>query len=576
MKRTPDREHRVEDLLGRWAAFSHGLAMAQPPLIRPARPVRRARPTTSLLTLGGAFVVLSAAIIALATVWPSPPLPAGSAFESASFAGVGESGAPSPVPSSSPVPRESEPTPPALEASAWQQVVWSMALPKLGQGGNVAAWSVFAWRAGYIVLGARSDGSQRGAFGAWSSDGLVWQPSEGVEASLAAGQAQSFLETPRGLMALVATDVGTEVWITETGRRWEPQQSVATAFAGVRVYAVEAVPGGFLAFGRPSDSEASRVWRSVDGRVWSPEPQVEAHFSAYSDLRIQAVPSGFVALAREAESRDPGGDPPAEHSWWSADLAEWEPIEPYGDGRGLVSLKVTADGVLGVVNTACWGCVNRPDYWHSTDGRAWTDIQETDRPFASPESGLADEITVVQGTFVAVPTDLINDPDVLVSRDGLDWRRVDGVLTGDLDLSRGLPTFDTVAADTNGIVGAGIRRSQTASETDRGSALWIGHAREDSLGDPQDAGPVTVELAQPVGPNDTQAALLVSERGCHGYASELGRTVTEIDYGEEAVVIRVGVMALPGDCPGTVPTEVVIPLTEPIGERRLDVTSFED
>jgi len=280
-------------------------------------------------------------------------------------------------------------------------------------------------------------------------------------------------------------------------------------------------------------------------------------------------------MARDPELRDPGTDLPMTRSWWSADLIEWEPVEPYGDGRGLTSVKVAADGVLGIVPTACVTCIDRPDYWHSTDGRAWTDIEETGRPFATASLGLSDEIAVVEETFVAVSADVINDPDVLVSPDGVEWRRVEGILTGDLDLDRSLPNFNMVAVGPNGIVGAGTRWSQSRSETDRQSSLWVGQARDVSQALGRAAGPVNVELGKSVGPEDTELTLLVSDLGCHGYETELGRTVTEIEYGAETIVVRVGVLPLPGDCPGTPPTEVTVPLTEPVGDRRVELRSLD-
>jgi hypothetical protein len=84
-------------------------------------------------------------------------------------------------------------------------------------------------------------------------------------------------------------------------------------------------------------------------------------------------------------------------------------------------------------------------------------------------------------------------------------------------------------------------------------------------------GPARLALAAPPSPDDRELRVLVQEEACHGFASEAGRTVWRIDYGTEEIGVTVGVIPLPGpqECPLPPPTEIVIPLDEPVGDRSI-------
>lgn len=82
-------------------------------------------------------------------------------------------------------------------------------------------------------------------------------------------------------------------------------------------------------------------------------------------------------------------------------------------------------------------------------------------------------------------------------------------------------------------------------------------------------GPAEVTLAQEPTADDRVLHLLVSELECHGYVSEEGRIVAEATYLPDRILVRVGVIPLPGDCPGTPPTPFDLELSEPVGDREI-------
>ncbi|MBX3030405.1 MAG: hypothetical protein KF809_09615 [Chloroflexi bacterium] len=73
-------------------------------------------------------------------------------------------------------------------------------------------------------------------------------------------------------------------------------------------------------------------------------------------------------------------------------------------------------------------------------------------------------------------------------------------------------------------------------------------------------------------PDATELDLLVLEQACASGASAVGRIAhPEIVSDETSVTITIGVLPAPGDhsCQGNPPTELTLPLPEPLGQRRL-------
>ncbi len=78
--------------------------------------------------------------------------------------------------------------------------------------------------------------------------------------------------------------------------------------------------------------------------------------------------------------------------------------------------------------------------------------------------------------------------------------------------------------------------------------------------------------AGPVGPTTRKLQALVHEDACASGRAPVGRVVPPlIAYGDDAVVVVVGVGPLPGgqDCPGAPPAPYTIELREPLGNRAL-------
>jgi hypothetical protein len=75
-----------------------------------------------------------------------------------------------------------------------------------------------------------------------------------------------------------------------------------------------------------------------------------------------------------------------------------------------------------------------------------------------------------------------------------------------------------------------------------------------------------------VGPNDRAIQLLLRELSCSSGRSPAGRVESpRLAYEAERVLVIIGIRALPGeqDCQGTDPYAYTLPLSEPIGSRRL-------
>lgn len=73
-------------------------------------------------------------------------------------------------------------------------------------------------------------------------------------------------------------------------------------------------------------------------------------------------------------------------------------------------------------------------------------------------------------------------------------------------------------------------------------------------------------------PSARELRLLVRERGCASGRSPDGRVVVDVRESAEAVRLSVGVAALPGDqdCSGNPAFPYVVPLSEPVGTRRIE------
>lgn len=74
------------------------------------------------------------------------------------------------------------------------------------------------------------------------------------------------------------------------------------------------------------------------------------------------------------------------------------------------------------------------------------------------------------------------------------------------------------------------------------------------------------------GPSARELHLLVRERACASGRSSDGRIVADVSENAEAIRLTVGVAALPGDhgCPGNPASPYVVPLSEPVGTRRIE------
>ena len=290
----------------------------------------------------------------------------------------------------------------------------------------------------------------------------------------------------RGMSGVVAggpgwIGVGGGAWTSPDGRTWTPA-TVEGSEPGMSEVAAGA--GGYVAIGEsvPRDAQGSGlIWQSADGLDWrivgsGPQfdlgPCIEG---CPSMTDVAGGPAGFVAIGYRT-----GG---AQVAWSSSDGQRWEtvPVKTFDVAESDVHLSGVAAGPSGFVIAgairAAGGTTERPAFWVSPDGHAWTRTgpDQASTPSAAPFAVVAGG----QG-FVAVGG----------CRDGtcaIAWTSPDGLTWTQhlIDASESPSYAEAVASDGNRVI----------AFSEAGTAVWTSDDGLEWTRHKVDAAPIDFEAA---------------------------------------------------------------------------------
>lgn len=191
--------------------------------------------------------------------------------------------------------------------------------------GAGAMTSVVALDGGFVAGGYADDPPHAGASAAaWrSTDGLAWRRDPAV-ASFAGGRIWG-LASRDGTLVAVGTSGDPNYgpaaawrWTASTG--WQAAAIGPDAEGVMR--AVAAGPSGFVAVGTNGHDDGAMAWTSPDGRAWTAAPDQPALRYYSLPLRMQAVaaaPGGFVAGGWRSDAGKGSAV-----TWTSADGVTWQ------------------------------------------------------------------------------------------------------------------------------------------------------------------------------------------------------------------------------------------------------------
>jgi hypothetical protein len=276
--------------------------------------------------------------------------------------------------------------------------------------GSAGLTAVADGPAGWIAVGATSNGKSTAPVVLASADGERWQPVASLVAAAGAGTEFLGVAASRsGYVAVGRQMVGGRtfavLWYSADLRTWtsDNNDGLDGRLEASTVNAVVATAGGFVAVG--SHGAVQALWVSSDGRHWRMDSVSPPAGTASATLRSVAASGARVVAGGYAATR--GGDVPV--AVVSTDGgAQWRQVvlaTPNGVGM-VTALTAIPDGftAAGVVGS---GGSQRTVTWTSPDGLTWSrPVQTTD----SEITALAPAGTTVMGaeqgaapTLVALP-----------------------------------------------------------------------------------------------------------------------------------------------------------------------------
>ena len=246
--------------------------------------------------------------------------------------------------------------------------------------GSAGLTSVTHGPAGWIAVGATSDGRSTGPVVLASADGVRWQPVTSLAA--AAGEGTEFLGAAAGRSGYVV--VGRQMlgsrtfavlWYSADLRSWtaDNNDGLDGRLEASTANAVAATTDGFVAVG--SHGAVQSMWISSDGRHWRMDSVATPAGAASATLRSVAASGTRVVAGGYAAT--PAGDIPVAVAS-TDDGGEWRQIVLQApDGLGVVTaLTATPDGftAAGVVGRSG---SQQTVTWTSPDGLAWSRPAQT-------------------------------------------------------------------------------------------------------------------------------------------------------------------------------------------------------
>jgi hypothetical protein len=177
---------------------------------------------------------------------------------------------------------------------------------------------------------------------------------------------------PSVLVAVGRDENAAAVWTSaDDGACWTRARSPSFEDpAHLRMDAVVAVPGGFLAGGSSGPDigrRTARLWSSPDGRSWAPLSLPDA-----TDARVTGIASAAgrtVVVGTRGTEREPGGS----IVWVSDDGRTWRAVPSAPDLAAGLMVAVAADGP-GFVAVGTDGEQYQAIAWRGPDGMRWERI----------------------------------------------------------------------------------------------------------------------------------------------------------------------------------------------------------
>ena len=241
--------------------------------------------------------------------------------------------------------------------------------------GSAGLTSVAHGPAGWIAVGATSDGRSTGPVVLTSADGARWRPVTSLAADAGAGT--EFLGVaagPSGYVVVGRQMVGSRtfavLWYSADLRSWtaDNNDGLDGRLEASTANAIAATTDGFVAVG--SHGAVQAMWISSDGRHWRMDSVAMPAGATSATLRSVAA-SGARVVAGGYAATPSGNIPVAVVS--TDDGGEWRQIVLQApDGLGMVTaLTATPDGftAAGVVGR---GGSQQTVTWTSPDGLAWS------------------------------------------------------------------------------------------------------------------------------------------------------------------------------------------------------------
>jgi hypothetical protein len=241
--------------------------------------------------------------------------------------------------------------------------------------GSAGLTSVTHGPAGWIAVGATSEGRSTGPVVLASADGVRWQPVTSLAA--AAGAGTEFLGAAAGGSGYVVVGrqmVGSRsfavLWYSADLRSWtaDNNDGLDGRLEASTANAIAATTDGFVAVG--SHGAVQSMWISSDGRHWRMDSVAAPAGAASATLRSVAASGTRVVAGGYAAT--PAGDIPVVVAS-TDDGGEWRQIVLQApDGLGVITaLTATPDGftAAGVVGRSG---SQQTVTWTSPDGLAWS------------------------------------------------------------------------------------------------------------------------------------------------------------------------------------------------------------
>jgi hypothetical protein len=241
--------------------------------------------------------------------------------------------------------------------------------------GSAGLTSVTHGPAGWIAVGATSEGRSTGPVVLASADGVRWQPVTSLAAAAVAGT--EFLGAAAGRSGYVVVGrqmVGSRtfavLWYSADLRSWtaDNNDGLDGRLEASTANAIAATTDGFVAVG--SHGAVQSMWISSDGRHWRMDSVAAPAGAASATLRSVAASGTRVVAGGYAAT--PAGDIPVVVAS-TDDGGEWRQIVLQApDGLGVITaLTATPDGftAAGVVGRSG---SQQTVTWTSPDGLAWS------------------------------------------------------------------------------------------------------------------------------------------------------------------------------------------------------------